>query len=410
MKLSSAVVALGAVIASGCTVDTDSSDGTAVQVGWLLDVSSGGLAANASGFERGARLAENEINSAGGVLNRHFELALNDVAGDPTRTTAAAQKLLDNGVRIVVSSSGSNTAVPLVRDVFNQAEGILMCGVAGTSALTKLDQHDRVFRTAAPTSLEGAATAKAIYDQGHRTLSILVEEDQPFATDLAMNAESKFRELGGEVTTQRMFPSSPNGFDFEGMLKGVFANGPAAVLISGFPPGGTAILQTSAPMGFSGDWYVPGSMAAPSFLAPLGAAAEGIRSVLVTYGDGEAKTLLQNAYKKAYDEAAPATRSFENYDAVYLVALAIEQAGSTDVAAVREALRKVALPPGEVILPGQFARAKTLIAEGKDIDYQGASGPVDFDDAGDVAAQFGVFEAKSGAFEPRGNVVGIGTL
>ncbi|MEX2409460.1 MAG: ABC transporter substrate-binding protein, partial [Rhodovibrionaceae bacterium] len=88
----------------------------------------------------------------------------------------------------------------------------------------------------------------------------------------------------------------------------------------------------------------------------------------------------------------------ETYDATMILALAIEKAGSTDRTAIRDALREVANPPGETILPGEWAKAKELIAAGSDIDYQGAAGPHDFDEVGDVDGTVGVFEITADGF------------
>jgi ABC-type branched-subunit amino acid transport system substrate-binding protein len=76
----------------------------------------------------------------------------------------------------------------------------------------------------------------------------------------------------------------------------------------------------------------------------------------------------------------------EIYDAVYLVALAAEKAGSTDPTAIRDAIRDVANAPGEAVDPGTegYTAALDLLAAGTDINYEGAAGPVDLDDNGDV--------------------------
>ena len=70
-----------------------------------------------------------------------------------------------------------------------------------------------------------------------------------------------------------------------------------------------------------------------------------------------------------------------------MMALAIEKAGSADRSAIAGALA-IANAPGETILPGEFAKAKSIIAAGGDIHYVGASGPQDFDEYGDVAGYF----------------------
>ena len=81
-----------------------------------------------------------------------------------------------------------------------------------------------------------------------------------------------------------------------------------------------------------------------------------------------------------------------------VIALAIEKAGSTDSAKVRDALRSVANAPGEIIGPGvsEFKRAIQLIGDGKDINYQGASGPIEFDDAGDVNGAIEIWSIQNG--------------
>ena len=72
------------------------------------------------------------------------------------------------------------------------------------------------------------------------------------------------------------------------------------------------------------------------------------------------------------------------YDAAFLIALAIEKNGSDSREGVNKALREVSSDPGEPIYPGEWEKAVKLIKEGKDINYEGASGSQEFDEAGDV--------------------------
>ena len=99
--------------------------------------------------------------------------------------------------------------------------------------------------------------------------------------------------------------------------------------------------------------------------------------------------LFADAYKATgMDPAAP--YASHGYDATFLVALAIEKAGEADPAKIQAALREVANGPGEVIRPGEWDKAKALIAAGKDVNYEGASGSVDFDANGDVPGFYSV--------------------
>ena len=79
-------------------------------------------------------------------------------------------------------------------------------------------------------------------------------------------------------------------------------------------------------------------------------------------------------------------------------ALAIEKAGG-DKAKLAESLRAVAMAPGEPIMAGEWAKAKKLIAEGKDIDYKGAGGDHEFDAAGDVPGSYAFFKVSGTGYE-----------
>jgi branched-chain amino acid transport system substrate-binding protein len=78
--------------------------------------------------------------------------------------------------------------------------------------------------------------------------------------------------------------------------------------------------------------------------------------------------------------------------------LAIEHAGSDDREAIAASLRAIASGPGVMILPGQWAEAKVLLAAGFNINYEGAAGNQDFDENGDVAGNFSKSTIVDGAW------------
>jgi branched-chain amino acid transport system substrate-binding protein len=79
----------------------------------------------------------------------------------------------------------------------------------------------------------------------------------------------------------------------------------------------------------------------------------------------------------------------ESYDAVVLIALAAEQGGASDGKTIRDNLESVSKDGTKCTT---FAECKALIAEGTDIDYDGISGPIEFDQNGDPSiATMGVY-------------------
>ncbi|MEE8471042.1 MAG: amino acid ABC transporter substrate-binding protein, partial [Dehalococcoidia bacterium] len=106
-----------------------------------------------------------------------------------------------------------------------------------------------------------------------------------------------------------------------------------------------------------------------------------------------------SAYESAFAELPPEPYIDTTYDAVVLIAQAAEKAGTTtDSAAIRDALRDVANPPGEVVGPGadSIKRAFELIAAGEDINYEGAGGSQDFDENGDVFTTIEIWKIEGG--------------
>jgi branched-chain amino acid transport system substrate-binding protein len=63
---------------------------------------------------------------------------------------------------------------------------------------------------------------------------------------------------------------------------------------------------------------------------------------------------------------------------------------------IRDNLRAIANPPGEIIMPGEFKKAFDLLKAGKKINYEGAAGSVDFDKNGDVITPIEVWKYSKG--------------
>lgn len=114
------------------------------------------------------------------------------------------------------------------------------------------------------------------------------------------------------------------------------------------------------------------------------------------------KALATKVEEGAGTSLSTVSRLAENYDAIYLMALAIAQAGSTDPVAVRDGLKAVSGPGGAIVGPGDFGRALELIAAGQSVNYQGVSGGLDFDVDGNVTSLFDFWVTSNRTFESAG--------
>ncbi len=139
--------------------------------------------------------------------------------------------------------------------------------------------------------------------------------------------------------------------------------------------------------------------------------AVGVQNVEGTYGTAPgspvtgARQAFDAAYEASFAAVPPLPFMAETYDAVVLIALAAEKAGTTtDSAAIRDALRDVANSPGEVVGPGvdSIKHALELIRDGKDINYEGAGGSQDFDANGDVISTIEIWKIENGEIVSTG--------
>ena len=103
-------------------------------------------------------------------------------------------------------------------------------------------------------------------------------------------------------------------------------------------------------------------------------------------GGGSYKAFAAAFESAGNNPAAPFVT--HGYDVAFLMALAVEKAGAADRSKISAALREVANAPGMVIRPGEWKKAKEAIAAGEDINYEGASGAIEFDENGDVAGTY----------------------
>jgi ABC-type branched-subunit amino acid transport system substrate-binding protein len=104
-------------------------------------------------------------------------------------------------------------------------------------------------------------------------------------------------------------------------------------------------------------------------------------------GEGPGVDFFNQAYQDAYD-ADPSGQPFvrQAYDAAAVLVLANAAAGENDGAAVSENMRTVAQGDGTEVTPSNLVEGIEMAANGEAVNYQGVSGPIGFDEAGDLAA------------------------
>jgi branched-chain amino acid transport system substrate-binding protein len=384
-----AAAAVGAIAAT-------SAQAQSVPIGSLMAMT-GALAEYGESIQNGIELAVEEINAAGGVLDgRQLEIVVGDTQTNPQAGVAAAQQLISaNQVVGIVGALSSGVTIAVATSVTapNQVPQISPASTA--PAITELDDDGFLFRTTPHDALQGVVVADVVQEQGHQTVSVIYVNND-YGLGLAEAFGDRFAEIGGTVAQSIAYEERQASY--RGEVQRAAQGGAEALVLIAYPGDGVPIVRQALEEGLFDTFIFTDGMKSTELIDAIG--AEHLEGMVGTAPeareDSDAAVRFREAYEARFGELPPRPYIDTGYDAVFLLALAIEKAGSTEGPAIRDALHEVATGPGETILPGEWEKAKQLIADGQDIDYQGAAGSQDFDENGDVPGTFGIWRIEGG--------------
>jgi ABC-type branched-subunit amino acid transport system substrate-binding protein len=357
-------------------------DGTLV-IGTLLP-QTGSLAFLGPPEFAGVDLAIKHINAAGGVLGKQVELHHSD-SGD-TATDIASQSvdtLVSRKVDTIIGAASSGVSLTVIDKI--TGNGIVHFSPANTSpAFTTYEDKGLYFRTAPSDVLQGRVLGDLVLADGNATAGMLVLQDA-YGVGLKDNAKKAIEDGGGEVLEEIVY--DPKAAEFSAEVSQIRAANPDAIILIGFEETKKIIPQLVAAGLNNKKWYfVDGNLSNYGKELPAGTlnGQKGTLPGAETTGDFQKELLAEDPDLKDFSYAP------ESYDAAILTALAAEAAGNDSGAAIASKLVEVS-KGGEKCT--SFEQCKQLLADGKDIDYDGKSGPIEFSDAGDpTEATIGIYQ------------------
>ncbi|HKJ94515.1 MAG TPA: ABC transporter substrate-binding protein [Gammaproteobacteria bacterium] len=388
------------------TIGATAASAAPLKIGALMPMT-GDLQAYGETSLNGVKLAAKEINDAGGVLGEDVEVKVGDTQTRPQAGVDAANKLASiEGVKAFVGALSSGVTIPVAQSV-SKVNKIPQLSNASTSpVITTLGDDDFLFRTVPSDAFQGVALAQVTQEQGYKTVGV-VYVNNDYGKGLADSFDSAFTKLGGKVTAKVAYEQGQPAY--RGELQKAAKGDTDALVLVGYPENGQTIIRQALEGGYFSKFVFTDGLKAPELIQNIGAQYMNgtVGTAPQARGDTPAAKHFKSAYSAMYGQLPPKPYIDTAYDAVYAIALAAQKAGSTDSVAIRDALRDVANPPGEKVGPGDFAKAAKLIKDGKDIDYEGASGSINFDKNGDVPGTFAYWAIEDGkivtkrVFQPK---------
>ena len=350
-------------------------------------------------------LAFGELNKAAGtagIAGCKLGVDLRDAQSQGSVAVDQARQLVDlKKVPAIIGGIISSVSIPVVTSVTGPA-GVVQISPASTSpTLTRLGNEGKTggwfFRTITSDALQGTAAAKYAMDQGMKTLAI-IHVNNDFGVNMLAEFRRAFEALGGKVVSVTPYNAQQPSYAAE--VTNALKGDPPALYFIGYPGDGTTIVRTWVQQGGPQKFLLNDGMNAADFIKGVGpqflANAFGTSSGTTKTPSTEFFASAYPAMSGGFDAGAPAAdRAF---DAAAILGLAIAHAGKFEAAAIRDSIRKVTEPGGEVVHAGPqgFARALQLIKEKKPVRYVGVIGAVQFDKNGDIVGPFRTWRIANG--------------
>lgn len=296
------------------------------------------------GFERSVRLAIEEINANGGVLGgRTFRLSVGDTKGNPQEAATLAQLFTSDSTVVAQIGSFSSSSSMAAQPIYD-AEGMVQ--LSPTASHADYAKGSRwSFGIVGTQAGEGPFNARYAYeDLGLRRMAIL-HINNDWGIDASQYFAEAFEELGGEIVATEFYFDGER--DFTAALTKLSETNADGMYMASFYNDGAAINLQRERLGWDVTVIGPTSLYANQLIELGGEAVEGIYTATGFFAEDpdERVQTYVNAYRERYD-ATPTFHMALAYDAMMLLADAIERAGSTDREAIRDALAETADFPG----------------------------------------------------------------
>src|SRR3954469_714568 len=381
-------VGAASVSSAGTKHTTQQSKGCAftLRIGDVLPFT-GDMAAYGANLDRAVKVAVALQQAA------HKETGLSqsikdniDVSEDgQTQASAsveAATKLVKSDkANVLIGEMASSATIPMAQSVAIPNRIVQISPTSSAPQLTTIADNGYLWRTYPSDTLQGKVLAQAAIDAfgSGATLNIGARNDA-FGTALKQLFVAQYEKLGGKVGVNESWNPDQPTFDTEAQK--LVGGNPAGYIIIDFPE---TFAKFAPALVRSGKWdasktFMTEALRNTTVLDQIGSPVVGLRGTAASAAGGPAGASFAAYWKQNVKGAKPYT-GFEGtaLDAVNVAFLAALKACSSSPAKIKANLVNVSGPGGTKVTYLQLAKAIKLIRLGKDIDYEGAFSPVDFD-------------------------------
>ena len=373
------------------------SDGHGIKMGIILGFT-GPIESLTPAMAASAELAFKEASDSGSLLGgKKISVERADsTCVDSAAATSAAEGLISGGVVAIMGADCSGVTGAIATNVA-VPNGVVMISPSATSpGLSELNDNGYFFRTAPSDARGGQILADITKDRKIKSVAITYTNND-YGKGLADVYAAAVKAHGIKVTTVAAHEDGKADYSAE-VATLASAGGDAVAVIGYLDQGGKGIIQNSLDSGAFDTFILSDGMIGDSLTDAFGKDLnKSFGSLPGSTGKG-AGVFTKVAKAGGIDSSGPYTG--ESYDAAALITLAMQAGGKADRATIQANVMSVANAPGKKIYPGELGKALDLLAKGKAINYEGATG-VEFTEVGEAFGSFLEKEIKGGKFKTK---------
>ncbi len=362
----------------------------------VLSCFTGRLASLGQAMIQGARVAQSEINAAGGVLGQHLQLVTGDTGCDVADGVTAVNQMLTKHISGVIGPETQeiNGVEPILdaNKIVDEFQG-------GDTA--RDHQTDPLFFRDSPSDSQlGVAMALYAHLKGYKRAVMLFYSD-PAAQTFLKPVSVTFTKLGGTILKTVIV--TPDQTSYLSQVRSVIAVHPQVIFTQEDPPTAAVLFREFKQLGGQNiPWVGTDVTSGSDYLKAIGYATAHahLTSVFGTSITGSASTAFLSLFNKLYpsqQSVGPLANANYAYDAVISLALADDYAKTTSGLTVAHDMKKVTNPPGTACYT--YSSCLKLIKAGTKINYQGASGTLDYNNYNNTFGPYGAFQSTPSGVE-----------
>ncbi|MFA6265120.1 MAG: ABC transporter substrate-binding protein [Pseudolabrys sp.] len=334
-----------------------------------------------------------QVNDAGGVLGQKIEYFVEDDQTNPDAGVLATRKLIDvNKVCAITGVWSSAVAMPSLPICWQNK--VAMIAIAASDTLAELPHQGYFLRTYVPISLQGQAIGKFGLARGAKNFFLMLAQN-PFSLAMLKGLKEEVEPKGAKVS-HVIYDGSKTSFRSE--VDQALRERPDFIMLGGYPQDSASIMKDLYRNSYNGTICGFGTAITAEFIAAAGKdVANGVYTVFPSVAENS--PAYKNLQKLTGLTTPLDTNRCQAYDQINLAILAVAAGKKATGESIQKTIRStIGGPEGEVV--GDVQTGLKLLAEGKRINYDGASSNCEFLPNGNLPnAYFKTMQVKDGVLK-----------